>query len=317
MNIKTVCVFGGSGFVGSHIVHRLSALHYRVRVPSRLRERAKHLILLPAVEVIDADVRDSAELERLTAGTDAVINLIGILHEQSGKAGFEAIHAELPAKILENCRKNGVKRYLHMSALNADTKGPSAYLRSKGNGEAVVRAQAGPIPATIFRPSAVFGREDSFLNLFAALNRWLPVIMLGSPRARFQPVFVEDVGRAFVASLGDEATFGKSYDLCGPAVYNLRELVEYVGRISGNPRPVIGLNERMSYLQARVMEWLPARLLTRDNYYSMKVDSVCGCEFPEVFGFKPTPLEAEAPGYLGQGYSPRNRYYAFRYWAGR
>ena len=317
MNIKTVCVFGGSGFIGSHIVHRLSAMHYRVRVPCRRRERAKHLILLPAVEVIDAEVRDPAELERLTQGMDAVINVTEILHEERGRPGFEAIHVELPGKILQACHKNGVKRFLHMSALNADPNGPSAYLRSKGNGEAMVRERAGPIPATIFRPSAVFGREDTFLNLFATLNRRLPVIMLGSPQARFQPVFVEDVGRAFVAGLGNEDTFGKSYDLCGPAVYTLRELVEYVGRISGKPRRVVALSDRSSYLQAWMMEWLPVKLLTRDNYYSMKVDSVCGCEFPGVFGFKPTPLEAEAPGYLAQAYSPRKRYYAFRCWAGR
>jgi len=199
-----------------------------------------------------------------------------------------------------------------MSALGASREGPSRYLRTKGEAEAIVRESG--LAWTLFRPSVVFGREDSFLNLFAALLRFAPVLALASPRTRFQPVFVDDVGAAFVKGLGDLASHGRSYDLCGPHVYTLRELVEYVGRATGRRRMIIGLGDAMSYCQALVMEWLPVKLMTRDNYYSMKVDSVCGCEFP--FSIVPTALEAVAPSWLGNR-TPRARYRGFRGRAGR
>lgn len=313
MTINTVCILGGSGFVGRHIAALLASRGVTVRVPTRRRERAKPLILLPTVDVTEADAHDPAELERLVSGCDAVIHLVGILHEQRS-GDFVRVHTELPHKVMEACRRAGVKRYLHMSALHADSRGPSKYLRSKG--EAEQRVKASGLAWTIFRPSVIFGRDDSFLNLFARLVKLMPVVVLASPGARFQPVYVEDVARAFVASLEDARTIGRSYDLCGPTVYTLRQLVQYVGRVSGHPRPVIGLNDRLSYLQAWAMELLPVKLMTRDNYNSMKIDSVCGCPFPEVFGFEATALEAVVPEYLGQQ-SARSRYRDFRNRAGR
>jgi NADH dehydrogenase len=200
-----------------------------------------------------------------------------------------------------------VKRLLQMSALNAAPDGPSAYLRSKGEAEAAVKASG--LDFTIFRPSVIFGPEDKFLNLFADLIRMMPAVFLASPNARFQPVFVDDVAAAFVTALEDPATTGASYDLCGPRVYTLKSLVEYVGRVTGHARPVVGLNDRLSYWQAFAMECLPVKLMTRDNYYSMKVDSVCGCEFP--FGMRPAALEAVAPAWLAQQ-MPRARYQELR-----
>jgi len=312
MEVTTVCIFGGSGFVGRHICHRLAAQGYRARVPTRSRERAKPLLLLPTVDLIEADVHDSRDIVRAVRGAEVVINLVGVLHEGRGRQSFAQAHVELARKITAACREEGVRRYLHMSALNADLAGPSAYLRSKGEAEALVRES--DLEVTVFRPSVIFGPEDSFLNLFARLAGLLPVVVLGSPGARFQPVFVEDVAAAFVISLEDVKSFGKTYDLCGPTVYTLRELVEYAGRTVGHARPVIGLNDTLSYWQAFAMEWLPVKLLTRDNYYSMKVDSICRCEFP--FGIRPRPLEAVAPGWL-KPQTPRSRYSRYRNRAGR
>ena len=316
MKISSVCAIGGSGFLGSHIVRLLAAQGIQVRVPTRHRERAKALIVLPTVDVVNADVHDPATLSRLISGVDAVVSLAGILHERR-KGDFARTHAELPRKIVDACREQGVRRLLHISALGAAHDAPSEYLRSKASGEQQIRAApASSIRITIFRPSVIFGREDRFLNLFARLARSLPVIVLASPQARFQPVFVEDVARAVALSLGEARTYDQSYDLCGPRIYTLQELVEYVCRVLGLERPIIPLNDPLSYLQAWMMEMLPVKLMTRDNYDSMKVASVCACPFPAVFGFVPTPLEAVMPLYLAEN-TPRARYRWFRFRARR
>ena len=312
MLIRNVLVIGGSGFLGRHVVRQLAAAGCQVRVPTRNRERAKDLILLPTVDVLKADVHDADALDRLVAGVDAVINLVGILH-----GNFEAAHVELPRRIVAACRKASVPRLVHVSALKAAPGAPSAYLRSKAQGEAQVRAgQSEGLQTTILRPSVVFGREDRFLNLFAQLARNLPVLALASPKARFQPIHVLDVARAITAALTDARTFGQSYDLCGPRVYTLRELVEYVVHALGLRRPVLGLGASLSMLQAAFLEHLPGRLMTRDNVRSMRVDNVCDCPFPDVLGFAPTPMEAIVPLYIA-GVTPRSRYRWFRFRARR
>ena len=308
MEITTVCVLGGSGFIGRHVCHTLAAAGYRVRVATRDRERAKEqLILLPTVDVAVVNVHDPAQLAAFARGADAVINLVGVLHDGRGDRSFQAAHVELARKVVAACRASGIGRLLHMSALASARDAPSRYLRTKGEAEAIVRESG--LAWTLYRPSVVFGPGDSFLNLFATLLRFSPVVALACPRARFQPVYVEDVAAAFVKGLADLGSFGKSYDLCGPRVYTLRELVEYVGTVTGRRRPVAGLNDALSYCQALAMELLPVKLMTRDNYYSMKVDNVCGCGFP--FGIAPAALEAVAPSYLGRR-TPRARYQAFR-----
>ena len=312
MQITTICVIGGSGFVGRHLCQQLAAQGYRVRVPTRDRERAKPLILLPTVDVVVADVQDPAALVAVIKGCDSVINLVGVLHDTRGKRGFDAAHVALARNVVAACRANGVRRLLHMSALAAAADAPSAYLRSKGEAEMIVRESG--LDFTIFRPSVIFGPDDSFLNMFACLVRVLPVLALASPGARFQPVYVDDVAAAFVRALPDIKIFGRSYDLCGPQRYTLRELVAYVGRITGHPRPIIGLNRALSYCQAATMEWLPVKLMTRDNVRSMEIDSVCDCAFP--FGIKPQALEAVAPAWLAVR-TPRARYQRFRNLAGR
>jgi len=308
MEITTACVLGGSGFIGRHVCHALAAAGYRVRVATRDRERAKEeLILLPTVDVAAVNVHDPGQLAEFVGGADAVINVVGVLHDGRGGRSFQAAHVELARKVVAACRSRGIGRLLHMSSLASARDGPSRYLRSKGEAEAIVRESG--LAWTIFRPSVVFGPGDSFLNLFATVLKFSPVVALACPGARFQPVYVEDVAAACVKGLADLGSFGRSYDLCGPRVYTLRELVEYVEAVTGRRRPVLGLNDTFSYLQALVMEFLPVKLMTRDNYYSMKVPNVCNCDFP--FGIAPAALEAVAPAYLGSR-TPRARYRGFR-----
>lgn len=316
MEIRNVCVLGGSGFVGRHIVHMLSEGGYGIRVLTRRFDSAKHLLVLPGVTLTAANVHDEGELRRQFAGMDAVINLVGILHEDK-PGDFHKAHVELPRKVVAACRAAGVRRLLHMSALGGDPAGLSQYQRTKGQGERLVlEAHGEDLKVTVFRPSVIFGPQDTFLNMFARLLRWIPVFPLGSPDTRVQTIYVEDVARAYAESLTNPATFGQRYELCGPRAYTLRELVQFVARTCGYHCLIVPLNDRLSYLQAWLFEKLPMQLLTRDNYRTLKTDNVCTGEFPAVFGFKPTALEAVATEYLA-GDGPRAQYRGFRGKAGR
>jgi uncharacterized protein YbjT (DUF2867 family) len=295
MALHQVVVLGGSGFVGRHVVARLAAAGHRVIVPSRRRENAKHLILLPTVDVVEADVNEPRSLRALLADATAVINLVGILNE-SGAATFEHAHVDLARQLVAACQAANVTRLLQMSALAADPAGPSRYLRTKGQAEAIITGS--DLQWTIFRPSLIFGPEDSLLNLFARLSRLLPIVALAAPRARFAPVYVGDVAQCFVQALDDDLTRRARFDLCGPKVYTLEELVRYAGEVTGAVRPIIRLGPALSKLQATVLEFLPGKLMSRDNLLSMQKDSVCTGPFPAVFGITPVALEAVAPQYL-------------------
>jgi uncharacterized protein YbjT (DUF2867 family) len=323
MKVNAVLVVGGSGFIGRHLVASLAAAGIRVTVPARRRERAKHLILLPTVDVVEADVMAPGVLERLCAGKQAVCNLAGILHGRRGRRDergpndygpdFARVHVELPLAIVAACRASGVRRLLHVSALGASPEGPSEYQRSKGIGERAL-LDAEDLDVTVFRPSVVFGPEDRFLNQFAALSRFLPVMAVPCPTARFQPVYVGDVARAMHIALEEPEARGKALELCGPRVYETRQLVEYVCAVSGRRRIVIGLPDSLSYLQAWILEHLPGKLMTRDNYRSMQVPNTCQAPFP--FGLQPQSLEAVAPAYLAPS-GPRGRYPQLRWRARR
>lgn len=319
MEPKKVLLIGGSGFVGGWIANRLAARGVGVIVPTRRSENARHLALLPTVRTVAADVHDAGVLVQLMRGVDAVINLVGILHDADGKSPygrrFAAAHVTLPRKIVAAMKATGVRRLVHMSALKAAPDAPSAYLRSKGDGEALVRAASGELDVTVFRPSVIFGPGDSFLNTFARLLKALPVLPLACGDARFAPVYVGDVADAFVSCLGDSATFGRTYDLCGPRVYTLRQLVDYTARQTACRRPLINLSLALARLQAGVFGLLPNPPLTRDNLLSMQVDNVSDGQhnYP---AWHPQCLEALAPAYLG-GIGPNPRLDGYRRRAGR
>jgi uncharacterized protein YbjT (DUF2867 family) len=313
MNIKKVLLLGGSGFIGASVADQLSSRGIFVTVPTRLRERAKHLLILPTVDVVEADVHDANSLLALVREHDVVINLIGILH-----GDFEREHAEFPKLVAETCAKAKVPRLIHMSALNADVNGPSKYLQSRGRGEANVLgvAKANPeLKVTMFQPSVVFGEHDKFLNMFANLVKIFPFIPLGSANAQFQPVWVEDVARAIVESLTRSETFGKTYPLVGPKVYTLQQLIEFVIALTGKLRLVIGLGGGLSMLQATVFEYLPGKLITRDNVRSMSLPNISATPFPAIFG-NASDMEAVVSTYMREQ-SGRGKYQHLRNHAGR
>ncbi|KDP85096.1 complex I NDUFA9 subunit family protein [Cupriavidus basilensis] len=316
MQISNVLVIGGAGFVGSHLVARLAGVATasatplepgtvveppldpeRIVVATRDAEHAQHLLLLPRVEVTGLDVRNDVALDAAigTLGTEGiVVNLVGILHGERAEPYGEAFafaHVEVPRRIVESCRRTGVRRLLHMSALGADSSGPSMYLRSKGDGERVVRDSG--LDWTIVRPSVIFGPDDHFLNLFAHMQQLAPVVPLACAQAKFQPVYVEDVAQAFVNAMAAPATIGRAYDLAGPQVYTLEELVRYAGRASGHPRPVLHLPDALARVQAAMLEHLPgAPVMSRDNLDSMRLDNVMhGPIAPELGLRQPVGLE--------------------------
>ena len=230
-----------------------------------------------------------------------MINLVGVLHSRAGTPwgpAFERAHVELPRRLVAACQRQAVTRCLHMCALGADSHGPSMYQRSKAAGERIMLDAAG-LKVTSFRPSVVFGPEDNFLNMFAKLQSLLPVLALGGLQARFQPVYVGDVAKAFVTALDDPDTIGRVYELTGPRVYSMKELLQLAGTYSGHRRPVIGLPDLLARLQAFFLEHVPGGpLMSRDNLDSMKSDNVASGLYPAPANWQPTPLEAVAPEYL-------------------
>ena len=320
MDIKKVLLLGGSGFVGTYIVNRLSQRGIEVTVPTRRRERTKALIMQPGVTMPEADISCEQTLTELMRGHDAVINLVGVLHSSDVilpySRDFAQAHVELPKKIVAACKATGVRRLVHMSALNADPKGPSEYLRSKGDGEAIVLAVQGELDVTVFRPSVMFGLGDAFLSMFASILKKVPVFPLGFGHARFQPVWAADVADAFVDSLSDVTTYGQAYELVGPKTYTLRELVDYAKELAGSTAKIVSLSEGWAYLQAGLMWLAPSPMLSPDNLRSMEKDSVAEAGSKQPANWRPTALEAIAPTYIALN-TPKGKLDTFRYRAGR
>ena len=303
MSTLRIAVLGGTGFVGRSLSARLVRAGHTVRILTSHRDRHRDLLVLPTAQLVEADVHNPAVLLREFQGLDAVINLVGILNEAGRDgSGFERAHAELPARVVQACRQAGVPRLLHMCALHAATDAPSHYLRSKARGEQVVLEAAGSgLRVTSFRPSVIFGPRDSFTNRFAGLLRRVPgVFPLACPNARMQPVYVEDVAEAFSVALDRHETFGQRYDLCGPQVYTLQEIVAYLAGVLGLKRRILPLGPGLSRLQAAVLQFAPGKPFTPDNFRSLQVASTCRGPFPAIFGITPARFDEVVPTYLAR-----------------
>ena len=308
---KTICIIGGTGFIGSHLSFHLANAGWRLRLPTRRPHRHRELRVQQNIDLREANVHDPDTLRELFDGVDAVVNLAGILNE-TGKDGFDKVHVELPRRILAAMQETGVRRLLHMRALNADPTEPhSRYLRSKGEGEQQVM-QAGRIAATSFRPSVVFGPGDSFFNRFASLLRLSPLVFpLACPEAKFAPVYVGDVVEAFEHALHHDDSIGQVHELCGPTVYSLRELVQFTARQIGQRTLILGLPDFAARLQARLLGLLPGKPFSLDNYYSLQRDSVCSRPALPDMGIDPHSIECMVPAYLAER-SPRGIYQHYR-----
>lgn len=311
MTGKSICVFGGTGFVGRELVAKLAAAGHQVLVPTRNRDLHRDMQVSQTVRVVSADIHNRETLQQLLRGRDIAINLVGILNEQgrSKGKGFANAHRVLTEKIVDTCRAEGVGRLLHMSALHANAEaGPSHYLQTKGQAEDYVRSHCPPdVQFTIFQPSVIFGKGDGFINRFAALLKSAPFLPLAKPNARFQPVYVGDVCDAFVCSIDDPRSFGETNPLVGPKTYTLREIVAFIESCLGVRRLVIGLPDFLAALQARVFEWVPGKPFSVDNYKSLGIDSVSDRNGLPHFGIRPRSMESIVPALLRS--EDRNRYF--------
>jgi uncharacterized protein YbjT (DUF2867 family) len=301
MRAQSIVVLGGTGFLGTRLVARLIKDGRSVTVLSRDREQHKHLLVLPGLTLENCDVYAEAQLSEHFRGKDVVINLIGILNERGfSGAGFRRAHTELTRGVLLAARSAGVTRLLQVSALKAAIDAPSYYLRSKGDAERLIRESSSALDWTIFQPSVMFGPGDSFLNRFAGLLAVLPWFFpLAKPNARFQPVLVDDVVEAVLRCLHGGASSRQTYELCGPQVYTLREIVGLVAKLTGRRRWIIGLPDPLARMQALVMDFVPGRPFSSDNYRSLTVDSVCKADGFAKLGIKPQSMVATARQYLG------------------
>lgn len=312
MRINKVCLIGGTGFVGRHIAYRLAVGGNECLILTRHPHRHRELTVFDRIDLVECDLFDSDALVRQLRGCDAAINLVGILNA-SGRATFRRVHVDLVDNLVAACHTAGVRRLVHMSALHANqAHGTSQYLRTKGEGEDQAHARGHPnIAVTSFRPSVIFGRDDSFINRFVKLLRLPGPMPLACPDAQFAPVCVDDVAKAFADSLARTDTYAQRYDLCGPDVFTLEEIVRYIARQLDMNKSIVRLPNWLSRWQARLLELAPGKPFTRDNYLSLQTPSVCQENGLALLGIKPTPMDAVVPQFLRDD-TPRGKLYTYR-----
>ena len=315
--IKNISIFGGTGFLGQALAARLIKLGYKVSIPTRQRESFRELLVLPGLQLMQVNTHNEDDLYKALQGADAVINLVGILNEtRSSKQKFKTAHVDFTQRLLETCEKLGIQRYLQVSALKAEPEtSPSEYLRTKGEAEALV--QKSSLNTTIFRPSVIFGANDSFVNKFAMLlNIPNPLFFLPVPNARFAPVYVDDVVEGIARSIDNPETYKKRYSCCGPKIYSMRELIQLIADTMGVKRKIIGLNPFLSKLAASFLGIMPGKPFSKDNYLSLQVNSICENNGLERLGISPVSMESVIPTYL-QARDANLEFDEFRRTAGR
>jgi NADH dehydrogenase len=291
MKIQRIALIGGSGFVGRHLARHLRNRGYQCRIITRHAHR--HAELRTVAEVVEADPFDRTQLTAAIHGCQAVIHLIGILNSDGRGRSFRRVHVDLVENVVACCHAAKVVRLLHMSALNADqASGGSQYLRSKGEGENRAHTLGKPgIAVTSFRPSVIFGPDDSFLNRFARLLQIPGPLPLACPDAQLAPVYIGDVIAAFANALENRETFGRHYELCGPGTYTLEQLVRFVALHTGHPKIIIRLPDWASRLQASLLQYVPGKPFTPDNYQSLQTPSVCREDGLAALGVSARSLE--------------------------
>ncbi len=298
---RRITVVGASGFIGRYVVERHAAEGAVICACGRHARDAGYLRPMGDVGQIatfDADITDERALSAVIAGSDAVVNVVGILAER-GKYNFEAIHHQGPARLARLAKVAGVRHFVHISAISADPAAPAAYSRSKAAGEDAVRAAFAE--AVILRPSLVFGPEDAFFNRFAAMARYLPALpLIGGGMTKFQPVYVVDVAAAVAAALSRADTAGKTYELAGPVVFDLKQLFALMLHVIGRKRLLVPLPFGLASFEAFFLELLPNPMLTRDQVRMLKRDAVATPGAPGLaeLGIPATALELVLPSYL-------------------
>ena len=292
---------GGTGFLGQTLAAHLIKLGYQVSIPTRQRESFRELLVLPGLQLVQANTHIEVDLKRALQGSDAVINLVGILNEtRSSTQKFHTAHVEFTERLINACKDVGIQRYIQVSALKAEPEtSPSEYLRTKGQAEALV--QKSTLNTTVFRPSVIFGSKDSFVNKFAALLKLpIPLFFVPVPNARFAPVYVNDVVEGIARSIDNPETFKKRYSCCGPKIYSMRELIQLIAGTMGVKRKIIGLNPFLSKFLAGFLGMMPGKPFSKDNYYSLQVNNICENNGLVKLGIKPVSLESVIPTYLQQ-----------------
>ena len=272
-----ICILGGTGFVGRSLISALSKENYTITVITRDFDKNKDLAIYPNLKLIQEDVYNEKRMLEVSKSHDVLINLIGILNEKGFRGkGFYLAHSKIARIILNVCKQNRIKRILHMSALNADPGGSSHYLRTKGEAESFLHTYGDRFAdVTSFRPSVIFGTEDSFINRFSDLLKFIPFVFpLACAQTRFAPVYVGDLVNFMKDSIDDVSSFNKKIDICGPKIYTLEEIVKIVIDVKGYSTRVIPLNNALSKFQAVMMEFLPGKPFSIDNFNSCLVDSI-------------------------------------------
>lgn len=305
-----IAILGGTGFVGRALLARLAAEGHALTVLSRNPHAHLDRLLPPGTQVTCGDVYDPEFLKARFQGQDAVVNLVGILNERGDNGrGFQRAHVGLTKLVVAACQLAGVRRLLQMSSLNAG-RGESFYLKSRGEAEAVVKASG--LDWTIFQPSVIFGPGDGFFCRFAALLKLSPVLPLARAGTRFAPVFVGDVAEAMRRSLHDRRTVGQVYELYGPEVFTLGELVRLTARQLGLKRLVLPLPDALGRLQGLLFDFVPGKPFSSDNYRSLKLDSVGAIDGLHQLGIPPTRIGQQLPAILGSPAGKQPRYDRYR-----